>query len=106
MRTLFFLFLFLISIKGYATVLSSDQVAGFLGKKVTVCGRVVEISKLKNDIFINIDKPHPLQNFYFYTNNFNDRKILFKNVCGTGVIEEHKGKYQIKISNINQLSIN
>jgi hypothetical protein len=87
--------------------LTTDQLSGFVGKNVTVCGKVVEITTNNRDTFINLDKPHPHQNFYFYANNqtisFNR---LFKNVCGTGILKTHKGKYQIIISDLKSLSFN
>lgn len=85
--------------------LTTNQISEFVGKKITVCGKVAEISTIGNDTFINIDAPHPYQKFYFYANNQKlDKKYLFKNVCGTGVLASHKGKFQIKVSNIKSLS--
>lgn len=87
--------------------MTTNQISGLVGKKITVCGKVAEISTIRNNTFINIDAPHPYQRFYFYVNNQTvDKKYLFKTVCGTGLLASHKGKLQIKVHNINSLSFN
>lgn len=44
----------------------ADQVSRYVGKEVSVCGKVVQIHTTRNgDTFINLDRPHPYQNFYF-----------------------------------------
>lgn len=81
-----------------AKKISVNEVSRFVGNKVTVCGKVAQISKVGIDSFINLNKPHPYQNFYFYSANQTlSQKYLLKNVCGTGLVEKHNGKYQIKI---------
>ena len=76
--------------------LTTDQLSGHVGKKVTV---------FKSDTFINLDSPHPYQKFYFYANNQTiGLNKLFKTVCGTGVLTNHKGKLQIKISDLRSLT--
>lgn len=85
--------------------LTTDQLSGFVGKKVTVCGKVAEITTIKSDTFINLDSPHPYQRFYFYANNQTiGLNKLFKTVCGTGVLTNHKGKLQIKIADLRSLT--
>lgn len=86
--------------------LSPKQALGYIGKKATVCGTIAEISNVGNNTFINIDYPHPHQKIYFFLNQNVDKRYMFKKVCGTGLIEKHKGKMQIKISNMNNLSFN
>ncbi|KAF1028161.1 MAG: hypothetical protein GAK29_00257 [Acinetobacter bereziniae] len=88
-----------------ANKLAPEQLSGFVGKKVTVCGKVAEIATIKSDTFINLDSPHPYQKFYFYLNNQNiSSNNLFKTVCGTGVLTNHKGKLQIKIADSKALT--
>ncbi len=102
-----FLLMLLVSSSAIAAneKLSTNQLSGFVGKKVTVCGKVAEISTIRNDTFINIDSPHPYQKFYFYLNNQNlNKKYLFKTVCGSGILNSHKGKLQIKVADIKSLS--
>lgn len=85
--------------------LTTDQLSGFVGKKVTVCGKVAEITTIKSDTFINLDSPHPYQRFYFYANNQTiGSNKLFKTVCGNGVLTNHKGKLQIKIADLRSLT--
>lgn len=99
--------LLLISFDVMAQKITPNQVDQFVGEKVTICGKIAEISKNRNDTFINIDSPHPYQKFYFYANNLTlSKNYLFKNVCGTGVLSTHKGKFQIKITDIKSLSFN
>lgn len=88
--------------------LTTDQLSGFVGKNVTVCGKVAQIHTTEfGDTFINLDKKHPQQKFYFYTYNQTvSSSILYKNVCGTGVLAEHKGKLQIKIVDVRSLTFN
>ena len=102
-----FLLMLLVSSSAIAAneKLSTNQLSGFVGKKVTVCGKVAEISTIRNDTFINIDSPHPYQKFYFYLNNQTlNKKYLFKMVCGNGILNSHKGKFQIKVADIKSLS--
>lgn len=85
--------------------LTTNQISGYVGQKITICGKVAEITTIKSDTFINLDQPHPYQNFYFYANNQTlSSNKLFKTVCGTGVLSNHKGKFQIKISDLRSLS--
>lgn len=108
MKKFFFAATLLISSNAIAEIekLSPKQALNHVGKKATVCGTIVEISNFGNDTFVNIDKPHPYQQIYFYLNQNLDKKYLFKKVCGTGRIEKHKGKMQIKISDMRNLSLN
>ena len=81
----------------------TDQVSRYVGKEVSVCGKVVEIhSTSKGDTFINLDRPHPYQKFYFYLYNQRVNKDFFlnKTICRKGVVNSHKGKYQIILSTL------
>ena len=63
------LILSICSISSFASELTSDSAKRNVGDVKTVCGKVVEITKIGNDIFINLNKPHPMQEFYFYYPN-------------------------------------
>ncbi len=81
----------------------TDQVSRYVGKEVSVCGKVVQIHTTRNgDTFINLDRPHPYQNFYFYLYNQYVNKEIFlnKTLCRKGVVNSHKGKYQIILSTL------
>ncbi len=83
--------------------IGTDQVSRYVGKEVSVCGKVVEIHSTSNgDTFINLDRPHPYQNFYFYLYNQYVNKEIFlnKTLCRKGVVNSHKGKYQIILSTL------
>lgn len=96
----------LLSFDVMATTINTNQVQGYVGKNVTVCGKIAEITIIRNDTFINIDASHPYQKFYFYTNNQTlNNAYLNKTVCGTGTLNSHKGKYQIKIADVRSLSV-
>lgn len=87
-------------------VVSSAQAGNHIGKRVTVCGKAVEIVNINGDTFINLDKKHPYKDFYFYYygNDFPKSLFLNKEVCSTGVVHEHKGRSQIIINNPSQIS--
>lgn len=96
---------YLISFSAMANTnyIGTDQVSRYVGKEVSVCGKVVEIhSTSKGDTFINLDRPHPYQNFYFYIYNQRVNKDFFlnKTICRKGVVNSHKGKYQIILSTL------
>ena len=83
--------------------IGTDQVSRYVGKEVSVCGKVVQIHTTRNgDTFINLDRPHPYQNFYFYLYNQYVNKEIFlnKTLCRKGVVNSHKGKYQIILSTL------
>lgn len=82
-----------------------SKAANYAGQYATVCGKAVEVTTRSGDTFINLDKKHPRQDFYFYYygNDIPRSKILSKKVCGSGVIATHKGKSQIIIENPNDL---
>lgn len=88
-----------------ANTINTNQVQGYVGKNITVCGKVAEITTIRSDTFINIDASHPYQKFYFYANNQTlNKAYLNKTVCGTGTLKSHNGKYQIKIADVRSLS--
>lgn len=84
---------------------TTDQLSsGLVGKNITVCGKVAEITTIRGDTFINLDKPYPFQTFYFYANHQTlSLNKFYKTVCGTGVLNSHKGILQIKIKDLSTL---
>lgn len=96
------------SSKIYAQNVSPNDSINYINKVATVCGKVAQVSVVDNSTFINIDKPHPYQNFYFYypKPNYDAKKYINYNVCATGIVKRHNGKLQIKLKNISDLSRN
>ena len=105
MKQIVLAILFLVSTDSMANKITTNQASNYVGKNATVCGIIAEITTIRNDTFINIDSPHPYQKFYFYVNNQTlGKQYLYKNVCGTGTVRIHKGKYQINLTDIRSLS--
>lgn len=59
--------------------LTTDQLSGHVGKKVTVCGKVANFP-IKSDTFINLDSPHPYQVLFYANNQTIGLNKLFKTV--------------------------
>lgn len=99
--------LIVFSLSAHAGTITANQAKQFKNESITVCGEAVEITSLSGDTFINIDKKHPNQDFYFYYygSDFPISKFLSKKVCGTGIILGHKAKTQIMIESPGELEI-
>ena len=78
----------------------------YLDKQVTVCGKAVQIVSKENYTFINLNKSHPYQDFYFYylSSTFPAKDMLNKTVCAKGIVKNHNVKYQIIINSLDQFS--
>lgn len=88
-----------------ANIVSSSEARNHVGKNITVCGKAVQIAKVGRSTFINLDKPHPGKDFYFYYRgaDFPSSTYQNKEVCGKGTIVMHKGTPQIIIKNPGEI---
>lgn len=100
----------LVSAQASATVVpvvSAFEAKNLAGQYATVCGKVSEIKTIDRDTFINLEKKHPNQPFYFYHygRTFPERKFLSQEVCASGLVVMHKNKPQIIIESPDELTI-
>lgn len=89
------------------STVSAVEAKNYLGQIVTVCGQVSEVKTISLDTFINLEKKHPNQPFYFYHygRTFPERKFLSQEVCASGLVVMHKNKPQIIIESPDELTI-
>jgi hypothetical protein len=107
MRYLILIFGFLGALSAVANPINVNDVNKYIGKEVTVCGRISEVVNKSSYTFINLGGYYPNHKFYFYVNDgliINKNKV--NNVCGYGKIELHNGKPQIQIKNSSFLKFN
>lgn len=92
--------------------ITPDMAANYIGKEVRVCGKVYGVSELANINFINMGAAYPNAPFtvvIFSADKANMKTKLSKydrkEICVTGVIEEYKGKPQIKVKAETQIEL-
>ena len=87
--------------------LSAEDSIQHLGEIATVCGKVAQVATFSGETFINLERKHPNQVFYFYFPDVSTdtSRLQSKFVCGSGLIERHKGKAQIVINSPANLTI-
>ena len=94
----------------FADVIPPEKTKDYVGKTATVCGKAVQIESKANYTFINLNKPHSYQDFYFFypSSTIPKSSFLNKKVCATGTIRIHYGqyrKYQIIVNSLDQFQI-
>ena len=94
----------------FADVIPPEKTKDYVGKTATVCGKAVHIVSREDHTFINLNKFHPYQDFYFFypSSTFPKSSFLNKKVCATGTIQIHYGqypKYQIIVNSLDQFQI-
>lgn len=97
--------------------ITADQAASNIGKKMTVCGKVVStkfLSRSKGQpTLLNLDKPFPNQIFTVLIwgsdrNRFKESPedmYNSKTICVTGLIKEFKGKPEVIVNDPEQIKI-
>ena len=97
--------------------ITPDQAANYMGKKMTVCGKVVGTKYLYKSkgqpTLLNLDKPYPNQIFTVLIWGSDRDKFIpapetlydKKNICVTGVIKDYKGKPEIIVNDQEQIKI-
>lgn len=94
--------------------ISSLEAKDHVGSQQKVCGEIVQIKQFGKGVYLNFDNRFPRNDFSvvvwksklaeFKQNNTNLSSLRGEQVCVTGKITNYKGKQQIKLSNISDLS--
>jgi DNA/RNA endonuclease YhcR with UshA esterase domain len=111
MKNMLFILL-LISFGCTAQTITPLQAKDYVGKSVTVCGKVDGTYTSKSgNIFINLGGNYPNQSFAVVI--FSENAGLFdddpastyrgKSICGTGMVRLYKGKPEIIVSDPSQI---
>ena len=117
-RVILFLLFLLPCYLGYTqNSITTEQAANYIGKKMTVCGKVVSTKFLTRSkgqpTFLNLDKPYPNQVFTIVIWGSDRDKFkeapegLYesKTICVTGLIKDYKGKPEIIVTDPEQIKI-
>lgn len=94
------------SVNSYAVETTAENASRYIGQEVTVCGKVAQVATVNGDIFVNLEKRHPYNDFYFYLYGTNAMASGTPSgtVCGTGVVQQHKSKTQIILNSASDLT--
>lgn len=91
-----------------AQVIAPEQAQDYVGRFATVCGKIAQIADKGDYVFINLTRPFPNHNFYYFypKNNFARNEIVNSKACVTGIVEQKTGKTpQIKVSEQGQIQV-
>lgn len=90
--------------------ITSKEAYLYIGKNIEFCGKIVELSKFKEGIYINFDNKFPNQSITAVVWK-NDKKTIDiiselykKEVCINGEIENYKNKPQVILRSSSQIS--
>ncbi|WP_418642386.1 hypothetical protein ACNUDM_20875 [Vibrio chaetopteri] len=115
-RRIFVTALILFSPLSYSTTQIAAKDAPFhTGETVIACGELVQTSRFKRGIYLNLEARYPKQALTLIAweddlSQFNQQhghfdKLVGKTVCGKGVITEYKGRSQMSLYNAYALMV-
>ena len=105
---------FLISLvvaHAHAQTIACDSAKNYVGKNVTVCGKITSAHTSKEGImFLNFGDKYPNQTFTVYipaskTDGNTEANFTDKTVCVTGTIKLYKDKPEIQVSDLKQIDL-
>lgn len=95
--------------------INSNEAISHINEEIFVCGKVVQVTKLKKRTVLNINKAYPNEDLSLIV--WDDRLIDFenefgklsslqdKNVCAFGKIRTYNQRLQITLNNTSHLNI-
>ena len=113
--TVLFLNLAISSSYAQSLTINSNEAISHINEEVFVCGKVVQVSKLKKRTVLNINKAYPNEDLSLIV--WDDRLADFesefgklislqdKNVCAFGKIKTYNQRLQITLNNTSHLDI-
>lgn len=78
-----------------------------VGALQKVCGNVAQISEFNKGVYLNLGDQYPRQDFtitVWNTSVDEAKHLAYTDVCVYGTVKEYKGKPQINIKSLNELS--
>ncbi|HFQ5207128.1 TPA: hypothetical protein ACGVAJ_000476 [Vibrio vulnificus] len=108
--------LILVSTNVYsATQIAAKDAPFHIGENVVACGQLVQTSRFKRGVYLNLEAPYPQQSLTLVAweddlLQFNQQhgrldKLVGKTVCGKGVITDYKGRSQMSLYNAYSLMV-
>jgi hypothetical protein len=95
--------------------ISADDAPFYTGNEVIACGQLMQVSRFKRGLYLNLEKKYPNQPLTlivweddlteFTKNHGNLNSLVGYNVCGEGKVAKYKGRSQISLYNSYSLKV-